>query len=280
MKDLSNDIVIQKSKQGVKYLQFRKLLEYPEIEHCYTMRQSGINFRIYENDEILQKSYDTICSVLDFDRENIVKPHQTHTDKIEVVQNGKERFNEVDGLITEQKSITLCTTSADCTALLFYDPVKHVIGDVHSGWRGTVQKIGKRAVEKMIEQYECKPEDIICAICPHIRKCHFEVGEDVAKLFYDTFSYMDDIEKIIMKAEHSKNVDKRVSVLEQEQEEKESKYYVDTTMINYKMLQDAGLKEENIIDSGICTVCEKENFHSYRADKEESGRNGAMIMLY
>lgn len=264
MKDLTNECVIHRNSNGIEYLQFRKLLKYPEIEHCYTMRQSGINFRIYENDEILQKSYDKICSVLDFDRKNIVKPHQTHTDKIEVVQNGEEKFSEVDGLITEQKNITLCTTSADCTALLFYDPVKHIIGDVHSGWRGTAQKIGKRAVEKMVEQYKCEPENIICCICPHIRKCHFEVGKDVAKLFFDTFSYMNDANKFIVKG----------NIVNDEQ-----KYYVDTTKINSQLLQEAGLRSENIIDSGICTVCEKESFHSYRADKEKSGRNGAMIML-
>lgn len=262
--NLSNEVVLHKNQEGIHYLQFRKLLKYPEIHHCYTMCQSEMNFRIYENDGILQASYDRICNVIDFDRNNIVKPHQTHTDKIEVVQNGSEKFDEVDGVITNQENITLCTTSADCTTLLFYDPVQKVIGDVHSGWRGTVQKIGQKAVKKMIEQYDCKLENIICCICPHIRKCHFEVEEDVAKLFSDTFSYMDDIQKLIVKSD----------IIDGKQ-----KYHIDTTSINCIMLQEVGLKAENIIDSGICTVCEKKNFHSYRVDKETSGRNGAMIML-
>ncbi len=280
MRDLSNDVVIQKSKQGVEYLQFKKLLEYPEIEHCYTMRHGEINFRIYEDDVILQESYDKICNILDFDRENIVKPHQTHTDRVEKVENSKEKFCEVDGLMTDKKSIALCTTSADCTALLFYDPVKKVIGDVHSGWRGTVQKIGQKAIKKMIEEYDSKPEDIICSICPHIHKCHFEVGEDVAKLFYDTFSYMKDINRFIVKAEDVEKQSKENYQYSKFKLEKNQKYYIDTTMINIQMLKDIGLKSENIIDSGICTVCEKEHFHSYRADREASGRNGAMIMLH
>lgn len=280
MKDLSNDAVIQKNKEGVRYLQFKKLLEYPEVQHCYTMRQENMNFRIYEDDKILQESYDKICKALQFDRKNIVKPHQTHTDRIENVQKGDEKFDEVDGVITDKVGITLCTTSADCTSLLFYDPVERVTGDVHSGWRGTLQKIGKKAVEKMVEQYNCNPKDIICCICPHIRKCHFEVDGDVAKLFHDTFSYMGNIEEIIIKAESKQKSDEKKSDSTKEgKTENVQKYYVDTTMINCKLLQEAGLKEENIIDSGICTVCEVKAFHSYRVDKEESGRNGAIIMM-
>lgn len=265
MKDLSNKNVIHKKQNGVEYIQFRKLLEYPNIEHCYTIRQNDINFRIYENDETLQTSYDKICKVLNFNRENIVKPHQTHTDRIELVHNGKEKLEEVDGVITDKPSITLCTTSADCTALLFYDPEKGVIGDVHSGWRGTLQRIGQKAVEKMVKHYGCEVKNIICCICPHIRKCHFEVGEDVAQLFYDVFSDMDDIKELIIKG-------KKVG--------EKQKYYIDTTKINYNMLKGLGLEEENIIDCGICTVCEKEYFHSYRVDKEASGRNGAIVMLH
>lgn len=271
MKDLSNENVIHKKQNGIEYLQFRRLLEYPELQHCYTIRKKNIDFRIYEDDKILQESYDKICSILHFDRENIVKPHQTHTDRVEKVQKSNEKFDEVDGVITDKFEITLCTTSADCTSLLFYDPVKKVVGDVHSGWRGTLQKIGKKAVEKMIEQYNCNPKDIICCICPHIHKCHFEVGEEVAKLFYDTFSYMENIEELIIKAEQKVNYTEKQKNIQ--------KYYIDTTKINNNLLQEIGLKKENIIDSGICTVCEVEEFHSYRVDKENSGRNGAMIMM-
>lgn len=280
MKDLSNENVIHQKQNGIEYLQFRRLLKYPEIQHCYTMRQENMNFRIYEDDKILQESYDKICKALQFDRDNIVKPDQTHTDRVENVKKGNEKFDEVDGVITDKIGITLCTTSADCTSLLFYDPVKKVIGDVHSGWRGTLQKIGKKAVEKMIEQYNCNPKDIICCICPHIRKCHFEVDGDVAKRFYDTFSYMGNIEEIITKAESKrKRCEKESDSTKEGKTENVQKYYVDTTIINCKLLQEAGLKEENIIDSGICTVCEVKAFHSYRVDKEESGRNGAVIMM-
>lgn len=253
-------------EKGLQFLQFKELLKYPELEHCYTLRNGNkLNFMPEYVDKLtLENSKKSICEVLELDTTKLIKPHQTHTDKVEAVENLKQNFNEVDGIITNQQDITLCTTSADCTALLFYDPVKKVIGSVHSGWRGTVQRIGQKAVEKMRQQYGCEVKDIICCICPHIRKCHFEVEEDVVTLFYKAFSNMKDIENAILKTD----------VIDGRQ-----KYYIDTTKINMEMLKEIGIKRENIIDSGLCTVCQKEYFHSYRVDKEKSGRNGAIISL-
>lgn len=264
LEDLSNENVVHVCKDGIEYLQFRKLLEYPEVEHCYTMSRDSMSFKIFEDDSILQESYQKICNPLQWNKNYIVKPHQTHTDRVEFVDNSMQIFDEVDGVITNKKNIILCTTSADCTSLLLYDPVKKVIGDIHSGWRGTLNKIGQKAVLKMIKEYGCNPKDIICCICPHIRKCHFEVEKDVMKMFQNEFSYIEKQNGFIKQGKIVDGV---------------QKYYIDTTTINIKMLEEIGLKEENIIDSGICTVCQKEYFHSYRVDKEKSGRNAAMITL-
>ena len=110
----------------------------------------------------------------------------------------------------------------------------------------------------MIEQYDCKPKDIICCIGPCIKKCHFEVENDVAELFKNEFRDMEDINEIITNT----NGDK---------------YVIDTTKINENMMKQIGLKKENIIDSGICTVCKESYMHSYRARKEEAGRNTAIL---
>lgn len=269
MKDLSNQNIIHICKGDTEYIQFKKLLEYPEINHCYTLRKNGVNFRKYGGDNsILYESYDKISKVLGFERDGIVKPHQTHTDRIEKVTTKGEEFDEVDGVMTNRKGITLCTTSADCTALMFFDPAGEVIADIHSGWRGTLQKIGMKAVQKMQKEYGSKPENIICCICPCIKKCHFEVDEDVKELFYNEFKYTGKIDEIINQGRKEKSEEGTIQ-----------KYNIDTTLINILLLKEAGLKEENIIDSGICTVCNPEDFHSYRVDKDESGRNGALICL-
>ena len=261
--DFTNDVLIHQNINGTEFIQFRALLDFPNVKHCYTLRKNGINIQVKDGDKTeLIESYKKIAKALDFNYENIVKPHQTHTNRVKIVNNTDEEFDEVDGLITNRKDIFLCTTSADCTSLLMYDDNKKVIADVHSGWKGTLYKIGKKAVEKMIKEFGCSPKDIICCIGPCIKKCHFEVDKDVMELFEKEFEYTGRINEII----------KEGRMLDDKQ-----KYNIDTTLINKIILQELGLRTDNIIDSNICTVCHADLFHSYRADKVNSGRNGAFI---
>lgn len=264
---LEDEKVIIYKQDNIDYLQFKRLLEYPNLIHAYTLKSKGeLNFvPEYQDSEMLEKSKQKICKVLGLQTQNIVKPHQMHTNIVKKVTEPIEKFNDVDGMITSKTKIALCTTSADCTTFLIYDPVKHVIGNIHSGWRGTVQKIGQNAIKEMIEAYGSKPKDIICCICPHIRKCHFEVETDVMELFKKEFRNLSLGEGIIEKRQ----------IIDGKQ-----KYDIDTTKINIELLKQAGLKQENIIDSGICTVCNESQFHSYRAHKQQSGRNAGIICRY
>ena len=113
----------------------------------------------------------------------------------------------------------------------------------------------------MIETYGSSPKDIICAIGPTIRKCHFEVEEDVKDMFLNKFNYIEEIVTI--------------GQIKQGRQ----KYYIDTVKINKNILMEMGIKEENIIDSKICTVCNSSLMHSYRKEGKDAGRNTALIML-
>lgn len=261
--ELWNDNIVYQQKGNLAYLQFKKLLEYPEITHCYTLRSGDeLNFvPPYRDQNLLKQSYHKISDCLSLDETKIVKPHQTHTDRVENATK-VEPFEEVDGLITNKANLVLLTTSADCTSLLFYDPVQKVIASVHSGWRGTLKGIAVKAVQKMVETYQCRPQNIICCLCPCIRQCCFEVEEDVKKLFQERFENSMPMKEVIKKG-----------AMKQEKQ----KYFIDTTQIIIHCLKQVGLKEENIVDSGICTVCHSNLFHSYRAHKENSGRNAALI---
>lgn len=266
MKNLSNENIIHIRKDGIEYIQFKKLLKYPNLQHAFTLRDLDFGgFSSYkENKEIITKNYYKICNLLEIDYKNICRPKQTHTDRIEKIQDGDEgifleKYTDVDGLITDRKEKALVMAFADCTPLLFYDPVKNVIGNVHSGWRGTIQTICKNTVNNMISCYNCSSSDIICCIGPTIRKCHFEVDTDVKDVFYNKFKDKINIEKYIIT--------------------KNNKYHIDTVEINKQILLNLGLKEENIIDSGICTVCNEDKIHSYRAHKENAGRNITIMQL-
>ena len=193
--DLSNENMVHVKKDGIEYLQFRRLLEFKNLVHAYTLGVYGIDFNGKAEKSVTEHSYNMLCDALEINRENVVKPHQTHTDCIKNVDNNyqktsKEYLENVDGLLTSKPDTDLVLSFADCTPILLYDPVKSIIGNIHSGWRGTAQKIGQKAVQKMISDYGSKPEDIIACIGPCIGKCHFEVDEDVKNIFEQAFSYL------------------------------------------------------------------------------------------
>ena len=268
MKDLSNENVIHIKKDGLEYIQFRKLLEHKNIKHGFTLKPLDFagNASYEEKRAVVENALQVLSKEFDFDINSICRPKQTHTDKVENIEEDDEgiylkKFDNVDGFITNKKNKVLMLGFADCTPLLFYDPIKKVIGNTHSGWKGTLQCIGTKTVEKMQQEYDCNLENIICFIGPHIRKCHFEVDEDVKDLFYTKFKYLSNINQII------------------EYNKEKNKYYIDTAEINKQTLLNLGLKEENIIDSNICTVCNSDICHSYRVEKEQSGRAVTIIEL-
>ena len=267
MIDLSNENIIHVKNNGLEYIQFKRLLEYKELVHCFTLKplDFGDNSNYEQKKDIVTKNYKLICNELGIDYSNIIRPYQTHTNNVEEVKTKTgifiEEYKNIDGLITNKTKKALSLTFADCTPIYLYDPIKKAIGNIHSGWQGTVKQIAKSAINKMVQTYNSNPKDIICAICPTIRKCHFEVEDDVKNLFVNQFSNIQDIVTL-------GNV-----------KDGKQKYYIDTVKINKTILMEMGLKEENIIDSNICTVCNYNLMHSYRKEGKEAGRNTSIIML-
>ena len=278
--DLSNENVIHIKKDGIEYLQFRKLLEYRDIiNHAYSLG-TNMDFRTSrENGELSKEeytnslnNYDKLCKSIGCNYKNLVKGIQKHTNNVKTVSEKINKdtpdfkcqeYENVDGLITNKNNFILASTSSDCISLLFFDPAKKVIANIHSGWKGTLQRISIKTVEKMVNEFSCKPKDIICCICPSIRKCHFEVEEDVKYMFEKEFQDLgeNNLREII------------------EEKIPNKKWLIDTVLINKIILERNGLKKENIIDSKICTMCNPEILHSYRVERKNYGLNTALIEL-
>lgn len=277
--DLSNENVIHVKKGGIEFLQFRRLLEYKDyINHAYSLgidrnyRTAKVNKQPLEKEEYEKaiQDYKTLSSVIGSDYTHLVKTNQDHTDEVKIITEkikedepdfNLEQYSKTDGMVTKNKNIILATTNADCILLLFFDPVKKVIGNTHSGWKGTLQRISVKTVQKMKNEFGCKPTDIICCICPSIRKCHFEVKKDVKDLFEKEFQDLNNLDEII------------------EEKIPNEKWNIDTVLINKIILERAGLKQENIVDSGICSVCNSELVHSFRVEKEKYGLCTALLEL-
>ncbi len=265
--NLFNKETVIIKNENIKYMQFKKLLKYKNIKHCFTLKPTdvGSNDTYRTTKSIADKNYKDICNLLKLDSSNIVRPYQTHTNNVKKITNEvgifPEKLQDVDGLITRENNKILSLTFADCTPIYLYDKQKNIIGNIHSGWQGTVKKIAKYAIIKMKKEFNSDPKDIICVIGPTIRKCHFEVQKDVKDIFYNTFKYMKNIDKII---EFNKNT---------------NSYFIDTVEINKELLKGEGILEENIVDSGICTYCNSNIIHSYRKEGKEAGRNTALICI-
>lgn len=218
------------------------------------LSQKGLILDIVDGDlQLEEKSYKKLCDLIGLNYKFVSKPKQKHTDKVKRIDRAysPEEIGEVDGLVTSEKNIVLATTNADCILYLIYDKKKRVIANVHSGWRGSYQRIIEKAVDKLIEDYNSNPEDLIVCVCPSIRKCCFEVDSDVKDMFQDRFCFLENINKFILNGFS------------------ENKFYIDTVGINNCLLVQKGVRKEHIYDSGICSVCNSDLIHSYR----DEGKN-------
>ena len=257
--ELSNENIMHVKRGDVEYLQFRELLKYADkLQHAYSLKPLQFSDK---NDQALA-NYEKICEALEIDSNKIIKSAQKHTDIIKyITEYTDEKFEFVDGFITNKKNIPLVTKYADCTPIILYDKIKNVIGNVHSGWRGTLQRISAKSVKLMIEKYNCNTADIVVCIGPCIKQCHFQVEEDFIDKFKQEFGNIDKYYKI-------------GEVIEGKQ-----KYYFDTTNLIIDYLTEIGIKRENIFDSNICSVCNVDSMYSYRAEKEKADRNMNIGML-
>ena len=295
MKDLSNKNVIHIKHNDIQYLQFRKLLEYKNIvNHAYSIgldvgfKTTTVNRELASKEriELAKSSYKKLCQVLGTDDSHIVQANQAHTDILKIVEQ-KVNLHEPDfsltekgiqdGLVTNRKNLMLATTNADCILLLFLDPVKNVIANTHSGWKGTLQRISVKTVQNMIRKFGCNPKDIICCICPSIRKCHFEVDKDVKDMFQDAFYDLENTKFIDIEKDNMQRTIHLTDFIEEKI--KNLKWNIDTVFINKILLQEQGLNPQNIIDAGICSVCHADVLHSYRIEKKDYNTETAIIEL-
>lgn len=249
-------------KMKEKYFTFDKLNEYDEIIHLSTKKVmnfatpivgvAGIKegFKEIEND---------ICHKFRM----IKTPCQTHSSNVRVLteDNLDDEFSDTDGIITNLKNIALGIRTADCQSILLYDSKRKVIGNIHSGWKGTLNKIVVNAINLMMSEYGCEAKDILAFICPSIMKCCFEVDKDVVDSFVEQFG----------------NIDEFITL--GEVKAGKQKYFIDTVELNKKVMTELGLEKDNIISSDICTKCHSDIYHSYRADGKLSGRNLSLICI-
>lgn len=182
---------------------------------------------------------------------------QIHSDKI-FKYNLEDNFNdnEGDAIITDEKDVIIGVFTADCVPIILVDEYNGVAAAIHSGWRGTFESITYKTVEKMKLEYGCSAENIKAYIGPHIRKCCYEVSEELKEKFIEQKSK---INPEILFDNRNLNLE---ACIEQD-------------------LKDSGIKDENINSLNLCTYCcDSVKLHSYRKSEGSYGRMFAFVILH
>jgi YfiH family protein len=264
----------------VPFITFPVLSNLPFIRHGFSTRLGGISRDIYSTMNLgsdsatitdepanIEENFNRIAESIGIDPHSIVISKQVHKTNIKLVDETdcgkglyKERdFDEIDGLITNTPGVTLVTKYADCVPLFFVDPINRAIGLTHSGWRGTVKKIGMITVQKMQEHFGSNPKDLIAVIGPSICMDCYEVGEEVASEFINAFSDFG-----------YNNIIRRND---------KGKYQLNLWAANHAVLTEAGLTPAHIHSSEVCTSCNSDLLFSHRKTGGKRGSLAAFLAI-
>lgn len=282
LKKKNNDIVLEEvwcengAGSTLPLLKYPLLEQTGIVEHCFTTRIGGVSKGIYESlnlsftrgdeDAAVRENFRRLAGAMKTDVSEFVFTDQTHTTNVRRVTAEdagkgivKERdYTDIDGLITNEPGLVLSTFYADCVPLYFVDPVHRAIGMSHSGWKGTVGKMGAATITAMKREFGTEAKDLVCAIGPSICQDCYEVSEDVADAFKEAFQGHAD--EILL-------------------DKKNGKYQLDLWRTNEIVLTEAGVLKENIAVTNICTCCNPDLLFSHRASHGKRGNLGAFIYL-
>ena len=189
----------------------------------------------------------------------VITGHQVHGIKVAVVERPDMTRDDLEGydaLVTNLSGVAIGVRTADCVPILLFDPDKAVIAAVHSGWKGTVQRIVQKAIYAMKQNYGVRPETINAVIGPCIGFDSFQVGEEVVQYFKDQGFPLDKIWKF--------NEGEGVSPMYHG-------HHIDLVGANRWILKESGVPEENVSVCGIDTYTD-ESFFSARREGVECGR--------
>jgi hypothetical protein len=273
MNNLSDEI-LEDHRGGILTLSFPRLGHPTLVRHALSTRLGGvsrgfhqslnISFKVSDDSLRVDQNRRLLSQSLEMDLNQAIGLIQIHSDK--VLKLEKENLplrggplGEADAIITNLPGVPIYILVADCLPILFYDQTHKAIGLAHAGWRGTVAQIGVKTLLAMSEAYGTTPSEVKVVLGPAIGPCCYEVGTDVKDKFA-VFNYAGEILEQSGKANWKLNVPEA----------------------NARQLLEAGVLEDRLIRSNLCTVNHIDLFYSHRAEAgpgQSTGRFGAFMML-
>lgn len=209
----------------------------------------NLSFNVGDKNENVEKNRELFFQALGIRPDRLAFPMQVHGNTVRYAQTSGS-YPECDGLITDIPELYLSITVADCVPIFVVDTTHSVVAALHAGWRGTLGKIALRGVEMMKREFRCNSEHMVAYIGPCASKSCYVVGSEVAGRFSREFCREDG-----------------------------GRSFVDLKAANAAQLLEAGIPRDAIEMSKHCTIGDSLLFHSYRRDKERSGRMMGVIGL-
>ena len=225
---------------------------------CSTGNYAAFNINSYCGDDVVHVAANKValCRLLDIDCSHLVMPHQVHGCVVRHIDGPQQETLEgVDAVMTNVSQLCIGVSTADCIPVLLYDPVHRAVGAVHAGWRGTVLRIVKKAVEAMHDAYGTLSADLQTVVGPGISLDSFEVGDEVYDQFVEAGFDMAPISR------------------------RDAKWHIDLPMCNRLQLMEAGVPADHIQMTGICTYQQYDHYFSARRLGIQSGRIFTGILL-
>ena len=233
--------MLRKKSGSIEWLEFEQLQAFPQVKHGVFLK--GGELTVCDQQGLAYR--ESVRKIIGCNQ--LVKVQACHgADVLEVgISNS---FQLHDGLITQNLNVGLLVNHADCQAAIFYDPVKGAIGNVHSGWRGNVQNIYRNAIKAMEHRFGTDPADLLVCVSPSLGPCCGEFKNYKRELPESFWTYQ------------------------------EREIYFNLWEISKRQLSECGVLAAHIEIAGICTMCQPDDFYSYRRDKT-TRRNGTVVAL-
>lgn len=248
--------------RGIRFLEFKELKD-AGIPHLMTTNDYNTGLKSCGDPIRLEQQYRHVLELLNASPDKFWLLEQIHSDRVVQVSSDLDGesfppgqiIRKADGMVTDESGISMATTFADCVPLVLYDPVHHVLSNIHSGWKGTLHQIGKAGLQEMVSRFGTRPQEVVAFLGPHIQAKDFEVRQDLKDAFQREFG---ETLNNLPEGEY-------FSVKDEEH------WTINLSKVIESMLKSLGIEDENIYIAQESTFELKDLFHSWRRDGNSFG---------
>jgi polyphenol oxidase len=280
--------------RGLQILEAPQLAQLSWLVHGFSTRPGGaseleanpdrgkitenvlnLGFTDWDTREHVLKNRQNFVAALKASDMRVIALRQIHSDIVHTVTGTNSRPSaeapKGDALITNEPGLLLVVQTADCVPILLADEKRGAIAAIHSGWRGTLQRIAEKTLGRMQMEFGTRPQDVIAALGPGIGQCCFEVGPEVAAEFTAKFPEAREWFKgpfdALARGDNAPNWLPWLTMRPPGHQLSEPRAHLDLLAANRAILSAAGVSQRNIFSSGFCTACRMDLFFSYRRER-------------